>query len=348
MERMTGTVGLDLGDRYSRIVAISEDGEIVDEGRVQTSAEALKLRFGGMVQSRVMMEAGTQSGWVSRLLGELGHEVTVLEARQVASIRKGLLKSDRTDALALARMSRVGAGLLTEVRHKEEEIQLDLAEPRARDGLVRARTQLINMVRGLVKVFGHRVRKCDADYFARYAREDVPGQLWVMLGPAVEVIELLTQAIQAADDRIERLCEEKYPETARLQQVKGVGPVTSLAYVLTVGEVGKRHKARSVGAYVGMVPKKRQSGDQDPELRITKRGDELLRRLLVGCAHHVIERGPDTALQRWGREHAGHGGKVARRKAAVGVARKLSVLLHRLWVTGEEYEPLRGCKPVGA
>lgn len=343
LKAIEAVVGLDAGDRHGQVAVVSMDGELLDEGRVQLTPEALRVRFGGMGRSRVAMEAGTQSAWVSTLLRSLGHEVLVLEVRQLKAISDSVTKSDRTDARTLAHLARLGEGFLHTVTHRSLEEQADLAVIRSRDGLVRARTLLINLARGMVKGCAVRVKKCDAEQFTRHARPVIPEELRPALDPVLEAIDGLSRSIKEEDERIARLCEEKYPETGRLLQVKGVGPVTSLAYILTLGEVGKRQRSRSVGAYLGMVAKRRQSGDDDPELRITRRGDALLRRLLVGCAHYILERGPDTTLKRWGLEHAQRGGKTAKKKAVVGVARKLAVLLHVLWRTGESYEPLRGC-----
>jgi transposase len=159
----------------------------------------------------------------------------------------------------------------------------------------------------------------------------------------VAMVHELTLQIRGLEREIEALCEQSYPETQRLRQVSGVGALTSLAYVLTIEDPQRFRRSRSVGAYLGLQPRRRQSGEQDPLLRITKAGDPFLRRLLVQSGHYILGPfGPDTDLRRFGLRLMARGGRAGRKKALVAVARKLAVLLHRLWVTGETYEALRG------
>jgi transposase len=161
------------------------------------------------------------------------------------------------------------------------------------------------------------------------------------LGPILEQIGSLTQRIRDYDRRLEAISKDRYPETELLRQVEGIGPLTALAFVLTLEDPHRFEKSRSVGAYLGLVPARDQSGDRDPQRRISKEGDEMLRRLLVGSAHYTLGPfGSDSDLRRHGEKIASRGGKNAKKRAAVAVARKLSVLLHHLWVTGEVYDPL--------
>ncbi len=159
----------------------------------------------------------------------------------------------------------------------------------------------------------------------------------------VATIAELTNRIRTLDQKIKALCEEKYPETRRLRQVQGVGPITSLAFVLTIEDPARFPRSRQVGAYLGLRPKKQQSGARDAELRINKRGDRFLRRMLVQASQYILGPfGPDTALRRFGQRRVARGGQAARKKAVIAVARKLCVLLHRLWITEANYQPLRG------
>ena len=170
----------------------------------------------------------------------------------------------------------------------------------------------------------------------------MPEDLFPGLATLLETIEGLTRTIREMDREVEQVCNTRYPETALLRQVKGVGPITALCFVLTIEDPTRFTKSRSMGAYLGLRPKHRNSGDQQPQLRITKGGDRLMRRLLVSAAHYILgPLGPDTDLRRSGLQMAERGGKSAKKRAVVAVARRLAVLLHRLWVTGEEYEPLR-------
>jgi transposase len=254
-------------------------------------------------------------------------------------------KSDQVDAEYLARLARVDPELLAPIEHRGPEAQKDLAVLRARDALVRSRTTLINVIRGSVKSTGARLPSCDAHSFHRKVTEVIPEALRPALVPLLEVLEELTAKISCYDKQIEALCETKYPETQRLRQPKGVGPLTALAFLLIIEDPRRFKKSRNVGPYLGLVPRRQESGAQQPQLRITKAGDKLLRRLLVSSAHYVLGPfGEDSDLRRHGEAIARRGGKNAKKRAVVAVARKLSVLLHRLWVSGEDYEPLRNAQ----
>jgi transposase len=184
--------------------------------------------------------------------------------------------------------------------------------------------------------------KCPARSFHKRASEHIPQALRPALWPILEQIASLTERIRGYDRKLETVCEEHYPETELLRQLEGVGPLTALAFVLTVEDPYRFEKSRSVGAYLGLVPARNQSGDRDPQRRISKEGDELLRKLLVSCAHYILGPfGSDSDLRRHGEKIASRGAKNAKKRAVVAVARKLSVLLHSLWVSAEIYEPLR-------
>lgn len=336
------TVGLDVGDRYTHLCVLDAAGEIVEEGRVRTTPAAIHQRFARAPRQRVVLETGTHSPWMNALLTELGHEVLVANARRLRLIAQHDAKRDRTDAEMLARLGRVDPALLAPIQHRALATQADLAVVRARDAVVRVRTLLVNHVRGAVKAVGARVPACSTPAFARRARPAVPEELAPALGGVFGLLEELNRVIAAYDRAVAARCERTYPETARLTQVAGVGPLTALAYVLTLEDPARFARSRAVGAYLGLRPKQASSGERTPQLRITKAGDGMLRRLLVGSAHYVLGPfGPDCDLRRWGLRIAAHGGKNAKKRAVVAVARKLAVLLHRLWVTGERYEPLR-------
>jgi transposase len=240
--------------------------------------------------------------------------------------------------------------LLSPVHHRSPQAQADLAVLRSRDAIVRCRTLLINHARDLVKASGSRLPSCSADSFAHKVASDIPELLQPALAPLLDSIASLTQQIQAYDRTNEELCSERYPETKLLQKVSGVGSLTSLAFILTLENPDRFHKSREVGPALGLVPRRDQSGDQDPQLRITKTGDAYLRRLLVGSAQYILGPfGPDCDLRRWGLTLAERGGKNAKKRAVVGVARKLAITLHHLWKTGEAYDPFyraRKDKPV--
>lgn len=337
------TIGLDVGDRKSVGVVLDGAGKVIEEFSVPSTEEGLGRGFGHREPCRVALEVGTHSPWMARRLRELGHEVLVANARKVALISRGGKKTDRVDAETLARLARMDPNLLFPIRHRSPEARRDLMLIRSRDALVAARTQLVNHVRQQVKVWGGRLPSCSTEAFARKAAERIPAELRDALSPIVEQIASLSEGIRDYDRQVSALCGERYPETARLRQVAGVGPLTALCFVLTLEDPSRFVRGRDVGAYLGLTPRKHDSGDRAPELRISKAGDATLRRLLVGAAHYVLGPfGPDTALRRWGAELGRRGRKNAKKRAVVGVARKLSVLLLSLWRSGEAYEPLRG------
>jgi transposase len=337
------TAGLDLGDKYSYLCLIdTESGEVMEEGRLRTTPEALRRRFSSEHQPlRIALEAGTHSPWVSRLLEECGHDVLVANARKMRLIYANKRKTDEIDAENLARLARVDPKLLYPLKHRGEDSQAHLAIIRSRQALIETRTQLINHLRGAVKSFGARLPKCPARSFHKKAPEHIPEALRPALRPILETIGSLTERIREYDRQLEIVCQGHYPETELLRQVEGVGVLTALTFVLTLEDPQRFAKSRIVGAYLGLVPARDQSGDRDPQKRISKEGDQMLRKLLVGSAHYILGPfGSDSDLRRHGEKIASRGAKNAKKRATVAVARKLSVLLHRLWVTGELYEPL--------
>jgi transposase len=336
------TIGLDLGDRFTEGRVLDETGEVVEAFRVRTTEPGLSSRLAAYPPSRVVLEVGTHSPWVSRVVVRQGHEAVVANPRRVRLIAENDSKSDGVDAELLARLGRVDPGLLKPIVHRGAEAQRDRILIQARDGFVRARTQLVNQVRGFSKALGTRVPTSSTEAFPKRVRATTPMDLFPGLETLLDTIEQLTATIRQMDREVERLCRERYPEAELLRQVPGVGPITALYYVLTIEDPSRFAKSRSVGAYVGLRPKQRDSGEQQPQLRITKAGDALLRRLLVSAAHYILGPfGPDTDLRRAGLRMAERGGSAAKKRAIVATARRLAVLLHRLWVTGEAYEPLR-------
>lgn len=340
--RVGVTIGIDVSDKHSQVCVLDEAGEKIEEGRIPTTESAFRKRFEGCPTARIAMETGTHSPWMSRLLAECGHEVIVANAHRVRAIYENDSKDDRVDAETLARLGRTDPKLLYPIQHRGKEAQADLAVLRAREMLVQSRTKLVNHVRGAVKSMGQRLPSCSTPAFARSVRERIPTEILPAISPLLETIEHLNRSIQEYDRCIEAMAKKKYPETEALQQVPGVGPLTATAYVLTLEDPRRFRKSRSVGAYLGLRTRRDDSGESRKELRITKSGDGFLRRLLVHCAHYILGRfGPDTDLRRWGRKLEERGGKTAKKKAITAVARKLAVLLHRLWVSGDTYEPLR-------
>jgi transposase len=330
-------VGIDIGDRWSHWCGLSSEGEVAGRGRVRTDLEAMSEQGRKWSGARVAIENGTHSGWVSRALSECGCEVVVANPSRWRGTAHNS-KNDANDAEALARVVRVDPQLLFPLRHRGKAEQQDLAVVRVRAQLVKARAQLVNTARGVVKSLGGRLGGADAEYFPARTWGQVPAGLRAALGPLYELLVALNEQIRKLNERIEQLSRERYPETTRLRSVPGIGPVTALTYVLTLADPHRFSSSRQTGAYLGLRPRQRQSGERDPELGIAKNGDGYLRSLLVECAHYVLSRGPDSALKRWGLALAGNG-RRPKRRALVAVARKLAVLLHTLWVSGKSFRP---------
>jgi transposase len=336
------TVGVDLGDRKSAVCRLNQAAQVVERRTLPTTRSFFEAYFRSLAPARVVMEVGTHSPWASRLLEELGHEVLVANAARVRGAKKTRRKNDRIDAEFLARQGRADPKLVHPIRHRGEAAQADLALLSSRDCLVRCRTLLINHVRGVVKSLGGRLTKCSAESFARAVREELPEQVRSAVGGILEEIQALTEHVRGMDREVERKAEQEYAETRAMRQVSGVGALTALCFTLVIEDPSRFVKRRSAGAYLGLVPRLEDSSDYRSELGISRTGHELCRRLLVQAAHYILGPfGPDTDLRRWGLGIAtSSGGRKAKKRAVVAVARKLAVLLHRLWVTGERYEPL--------
>jgi transposase len=249
-------------------------------------------------------------------------------------------RNDRLDARFLARQGRTDVELLYPLTHRSADAQRDLEYLRARDQLVAVRSKLINHVRGTVKSSGARLAKCSAEAFAKRAPSELPAALAPALMPLVDVLADLTRRIAAAETQLGAIIRERHPVAERLQQPAGVGPITALAFVLLIEDPTRFQKSRDVGPYFGLVPRLDESGTSSPQLRISKAGDAFGRRLLVSAAHYILGPfGPECDLRRYGAAIAQRGGKNAKKRAVVAVARKLAVLLHQLWVSGAAYDP---------
>ncbi|MDH5281322.1 MAG: IS110 family transposase [Thermoleophilia bacterium] len=334
------TIGLDLSDRVSHYHVMRGDGTSLATGKVATERRDLTKLFAGWKGCRLVIEAGGHSPWISRLGMACELEVVVANPRRVALISKNDKKSDRSDAETLARLGKSNVELLAPITHRSKEAQEHLSVQRSRNAAVSARTMLINHVRGVLKSHGYRGPSCGAERFATLAIKELPAALEPALEPILRVIQRIDTEIKAFDKKLEHLGREHYPVTQLLQGIPGVGPIVSLSFVLTLDDP-TRFKGRDVGAYLGLVPRQRSSGVSDPQLHITKAGDHEMRRLLVIAANYILGRfGPDCDLRRYGLRIAGNGGdKKAKKRARVAVARKLGVLLHHLWKTGEVYDP---------
>jgi transposase len=333
------TIGLDLSDRTFRYCELNRSGEIVDEGQLKLDRATVRRYLASKpTGARVALETGTHSAWVRDMIEQVGLEAVVANARELKAVTGRSHRTDHHDARQLARLARVDRALLNPVKLRGSAEQADLFVIRARAVLVEARTMLINFARGITKTLGHRLPASVTHCFAERVRAAVPDVLQSALLPILDVVEEIAAQIELYDRNIETLAEHHYPQTHWLRQVPGVGTLTALTLVLTVGEPERFAHSRDLGPFLGLVPRRRQSGEQDPQLRITKCGDRYLRRLLVQCAHVLMGRfGGDCALRRWALEHA-QKSRAAKKRTVVAVARRLAVLLHRLWARQEQFQ----------
>jgi transposase len=334
------TVGLDLGDRRHRFCTLDDRGEVVEEGSICNDRDSLRKLAGRYHGALGVMEAGAHSPWISRLLEGVGWRVVVSNPRKVRAIYQHERKSDQRDALMLARIGRMDRALLYPVRHSSEEAQRDLLRIKLRDSLVRARVAVINSVRFTLKSLGYNVRNPSSERFHKSVMEEVPEAVRQMIAPSVQALAELTTRIKTLEQEMNTLAKVKYPQTARLQQIPGVGPITALYFVLKIEDPSRFGNVRDIGAYAGLCPRRDQSGESDPQLRISKRGDAYLRRLLVSAAQYILGPfGPASALREYGQKLAADGTRRAKKRAVVAVARKLSVLLLSLWKNQTLYRP---------
>lgn len=338
MEKPEITIGLDLGDRFSHYCMLNSDGDAIESGRIQSTEEALRRHFEGEPAMRFALECGTHSPWISRLLEQLGHQVIVANTRKIRAITASESKNDKNDAEKLARFAFCDPRLLSPIRHRSPERQQDLNLIHARSTMVRARTMIVNALRGLVKSAGGRLPACSPQGFEARVEASIPPALATAAQPLIQQIAALNAGIHEMDHSIEQLAN-RYPEISILRTTPGIGPLIAAAYVLTLDRPDAVQHSRQAGAFLGLRPRQSQSGDSDPQHRISKTGNVYLRSLLVQAAHYVLGRfGPDSELRRWGLKLAASGGKRGKKRAIVAVARKLAVILHRIWQTGNSWQ----------
>ena len=337
-------VGVDLGDRKS-VACVYRDGIVREWFEFPMTPEGVNTAFEGKNYKQVALEAGAQSGWVTRQLRTLGVEPVVANPRKLKAISANERKSDRNDALILAKLVWSDASLLCPIHHRSEETSLALTILRARDTAVSMRTGAINTVRSMAKGMGKRLKTGAAQGFAMREAE-VPAALAPSVTGLFLILRTLNEEIAAYDEQLDTMIEETFPEAQKVQQIRGVGPVTALAFVLTLEDPARFPDGRTAAAFLGLVPRRDQSGNIDRQLGISKTGNNYLRRMLVQCAQYILgPLGRDCDLRRWGHTLMERGGKNAKKRTIVAVARKLAVLMYRLWKTGETWNPLHNSQP---
>ena len=340
-------IGVDLGDKKHHVCITDKGGKILSETTIPNSKARVVQLAKENPGALIAIEVGTHSPWISRLLEENGCSCLVANARKLRAIYTNVRKCDQLDARMLAKLARVDPELLSPIRHCTEDHQRHRLAITLRDSLVRQRVATINSVRFSLKSMGIRLPGGATSAFANKCRKEVEDTIILAaIEPSLKVLDEMGQQIRALDKQIARTAAESHPQTKLLEQIPGVGPITSLSFVLAVGDSQRFEDPRDVAAYMGLVPRRDQSGQSDKQLAISKAGNRETRRLLVQCAQYILGRfGQDCDLRRQGIKLAARGGKAAKKKAIIAIARKLAVLMLVLWKTGGSYEPLRIPEP---
>jgi transposase len=337
-------VGFDVSEKAIEVYAVC--GDVSSQGRTKINNDKRSIKeflsmFKKPSQVCVVMETGTHSPWMSRFIDELGFEVIVAHARDLALIYGSDKKNDQLDAEKLARLAQADRKLLHPVKHMTAERQVDLAVLKARQLVERQRTQIINSIRGLLRTTGHKL--IEQDYSSctiKKCYEALPEDMKPVLAPLIQQLYYLELAIKDYDKQITKLCK-KYKVTKILQKIRGVGPIIALSFVLIVGDPDRFPDAARLCAYFGLVPKQDQSGNVDKQLGITKNGNNMMRRVLVQGAQYMMGHwGEDSDLRDYGLRIQARGGTIAKKKSYVAVARKLVAVMLALWKNPDiPYDP---------
>ena len=334
-------LGVDLGDKKHHVCITDKHGVILKEFTIVNDRAALRKLCEDYPKGAVAIEVGTHSPWISRLLAANGMNVTVANARKLRAIYQNDRKCDQLDARMLAKLLRADADLLSPIRHGSEQAQKDLVAIKIRDSLVRQRTHIVATVRGVIKSMGLRIPAASSESFHLRAEAFLTEhpELEPAITPALISVKSLTEQIRVYDKAIEQAAREHHPQAARFQKIPSIGPITSMAFVLSIEDPHRFKDPRDVGAYLGLVPRRDQSGGTDKQLPISKAGNRYLRQLLVQCAQYLLGHfGPDCALREQGLKLAGKGGRAAKKKAVIAIARKLAVMMIAMWQKGGDYQ----------
>lgn len=334
---MSEYVGLDVSKEQTSYCVKDKTGATLAEGKVETHPDAIfeMLKAETLCPERVVLETGSMSGWLQRHLAALSMPVICVDARQAHAVMKlQPNKTDASDAAVLAELARTG--FYRQVALKSENAQERRSLLKARDQVVKQRRDIDNTLRGLLRSFGIRLPKGVGGFVARVRMQltEHPN-LAIVAEPLLDVRRSLDQSLDKLDREVGRRVKAD-PVCRRLMSVPGVGPVTALCFVSTIDDPTRFTKSRTVGAYLGLTSRRHQSGEMDYSGRISKRGDSLLRKYLYEAAHCLLTSVRRAcSLKSWARrvqKRAGH------KKACVALARKLAVLLHRLWQNGATFQ----------
>jgi len=329
-------VGLDVSLEQTALCVVDGGGKTLWQGKCASTPEAIAaaVRARAPEVARVGLESGPLSTWHWHELKRLGLPVVCLDARHAkAALSLQLNKSDRNDARGLAQIVRTGWYREVAVKGWDSQLVRSLLTSRAQ--LVRLRVDLANQIRGVLKPFGLVAGKGGGRLFVERVRTLVAD------GPLREVAEALLAAWQAINDQVATLSRRllaiarQDQAVRRLMTAPGVGVLVALAYVSVIDDPERFAKSSSVGAYVGLTPRRFQSGEEDYTGRISRCGDKLLRTYLFEAAGIILHRVAKwSALKVWGTRLLK---RIGAKKATVAVARKLAVILHRMLRDGNEF-----------
>ena len=335
-------IGIDLGDKKHHVCVTDAQGAILKEFTIVNDRAALKKLSEEYPHAAVALEVGTHSPWISRFLIANGMNVTVANARKLRAIYQNDRKCDQLDACMLAKLLRADRDLLSPIQHGSEQAQKDLISIKIRDSLVRQRVNIIATIRGVLKSMGLRIPTSSSEAFHHRAETFLAAnpELAEAITPALQSIQSLTEQIKHYEKTIQQSARQHHPQAIALQKIPSIGPITSMVFVLSIEDPSRFKDPRDIGAYLGLVPRRDQSGGSDKQLPISKAGNKYLRALLTQCAQYLLGRyGPDCAIRQYGHKLAARGGKAAKKKAITAVARKLAVMMIALWQKGGEYQP---------
>ena len=333
-------IGMDMGDKNNKAVILDPEGKELERIEVACTPEAITKFLARYPGALLAIETGTHCRWVSRIGIEHGHRVLVGNARKLRVIWDTSRKNDWRDAEMLARIARLDKSLLHPVKLRDDQDQKLFRLVKARDILVKSRTSIVNQIRGFCKSEGVRLKKCSSESFGNLA-DSVPVVLVPVVRPLFSALNEISIRVKRYDKLIQRtLQQQRSEDTELLDSIAGVGPVTTAGFLAVVGDPEVFGDARDIGPFLGLTPRQDQSGDTDKQLRISKEGNQMVRRLLVTSANYIMGPfGKDSDLRRHGMRIAERGGKNAKKRAKVAVARKLAVVMLALLKSRTPYKP---------
>lgn len=342
-------IALDVSDRTAKVCVMGKIAgrkHIIEQTTIQMTKDAFRAYLGAKNPSwPVVFETGTHCRWMENTVKSLGMKPIVANPARMRMMSESNTKNDRNDARELAQMALADVDLLHPVSLRGETCQQMLRLLKARDAMVAVRTKFVNQLRGFAKSMGFRLPGCSARKVGRLDKTQWPDDFEAVAWPIMDVLETLELKIKAYESQIRKLASSPELEAKidRVREVYGIGLLSGCALVASIDANPERFsKARDAGAYFGLVPKQRQSGEMDMQCHITMAGSEYVRNLMVESAQIALRDGAkDTDIKLKGLRICERGGRIARRKAVIAVARCLVVTAVALLKHPErEYVPL--------